>query len=77
MANLSSQALFEKERDHLVYEIAQSLEKVTANLAQLNRNLQDANALGQTMEQTAEVWRMFHQQIATPLSTDDPETMEE
>ncbi|KAJ1975591.1 hypothetical protein H4R34_004277 [Dimargaris verticillata] len=77
MANPTSQALFEKERDHLVYEIAQGLEKVTANLAQLNRNLQDANALGQTMEQTAEVWRTFHQHIATPLSADDSGTMEE
>ncbi|KAJ1929796.1 hypothetical protein IWQ60_000885 [Tieghemiomyces parasiticus] len=79
MSSAESQRLFERERDHLVYEISQNMNKLTTNLALLNRNLQEVNALGGTMEQTADVWRTFHQQIvdtALPTSMDGTEAEE-
>ncbi|KAJ1967387.1 hypothetical protein IWQ62_001893 [Dispira parvispora] len=80
MASKNTQTPFEKERDHLIYEVvqhtfvsryllftkqttAQGLDKVTNQLTLLNRNLQDATSLGQTMEHTANAWRTFHHQI--------------
>ncbi|KAJ1651984.1 Dolichyl-diphosphooligosaccharide-protein glycosyltransferase subunit dad1 [Dispira simplex] len=63
MALKNTQTPFEKERDHLIYEVVQGLEKVTSQLTLLNRNLQDATSLGQTMEYTANAWRTFHHQI--------------
>ncbi|KAJ1993558.1 hypothetical protein H4R33_000618 [Dimargaris cristalligena] len=70
MSSSGDSQAFERERNHLIYEIAQGLDRLTNNLSQLNRNLQDANSLGQSMEQTADVWRAFNQQIAQ--TSNDP-----
>lgn len=62
---MESRAPFEKERDTLLENVAQSLEQVITNMAHLNRNLETINTIGKDFDNVASLWREFHTAIVT------------
>lgn len=66
--------IFEKQRDALIGQVAQSLEQIIMNLNILNRNAESFIAVGKEFESMSTLWKMFHdvlsQEEPYPLTED-------
>lgn len=56
---------FETQRDHLVQEIASSMDSVVYNLETLNRTLNDSVQVGKEFENVGQLWSTFYNGIQT------------
>ncbi|KAI8054469.1 DASH complex subunit Dad1 [Syncephalis plumigaleata] len=62
---MESPGTFERERDNLINEIAQSMEEVIANMNLLNKNLENIVTLGRDFEHISELWASFRNSIVS------------
>ncbi|GAA5934805.1 Dad1p [Sporobolomyces koalae] len=58
---MSERSDFERERDRLVAEIAESLGKCVTSVNQLNRNIETVNSVGQGFDSVSNLWNQFSQ----------------
>ncbi|GAA5828932.1 hypothetical protein JCM3766R1_003870 [Sporobolomyces carnicolor] len=63
---MSERTEFERERDRLVAEIAESLGKCVSSVNQLNRNIESVNSVGQGFDSVANLWSKFSQVMYQP-----------
>ncbi|KAG5519413.1 hypothetical protein PMAC_002040 [Pneumocystis sp. 'macacae'] len=59
---MSGRLIFEKQREALISQVAQSMEQIITNLNILNRNMESfiAVAVGKEFESVSTLWKMFH-----------------
>ncbi|KAI9590835.1 DASH complex subunit Dad1-domain-containing protein [Syncephalis fuscata] len=62
---MDDQAIFERERDVLINEIAQSIENVVTNMNLLNQNLDNIVTLGRDFEHIATLWANFRNSVVS------------
>ncbi|GAA5964988.1 hypothetical protein JCM3765_004818 [Sporobolomyces pararoseus] len=66
---MSERTEFERERDRLVAEIAESLGKCVSSVNQLNRNIESVNTVGQGFDSVSNLWNQFSQVIYQPAGS--------
>lgn len=59
-SNTNGRLLFEKQRDVLIGQVAQSMEQIITNLNILNRNMESFITVGKEFESVSTLWKMFH-----------------
>ncbi|GAA6012915.1 hypothetical protein JCM11491_006224 [Sporobolomyces phaffii] len=66
---MSDRTEFERERDRLVAEIAESLGKCVSSVNQLNRNIESVNSVGQGFDSVSNLWNQFSQVMHQPAGS--------
>ncbi|KTW28831.1 hypothetical protein T552_01460 [Pneumocystis carinii B80] len=76
-SSVDSHLLFEKQRDALIGQVAQSMEQIITNLNILNRNMESFIAVGKEFESVSTLWKMFHDVLSQehyPMQEETQET---
>ncbi|GAA5905815.1 Dad1p [Sporobolomyces salmoneus] len=68
---MSERSDFERERDRLVAEIAESLAKAVTSVNQLNRNIESVNSVGQQFDSVSNLWTKFSQVMYQPVGSQE------
>ncbi|KAG4301010.1 hypothetical protein PCK1_002709 [Pneumocystis canis] len=66
--NTNGRLIFEKQREVLIGQVAQSMEQIITNLNILNRNMESFISVGKEFESVSTLWKIFHD----VLSREDP-----
>ncbi|EMR11164.1 hypothetical protein PNEG_00759 [Pneumocystis murina B123] len=76
-SSINSRSIFEKQRDVLIGQVAQSMEQIITNLNILNRNIESFITVGKEFESVSTLWKMFHDVLSKehyPMPEETQET---
>lgn len=72
-ATLQDTSYFEKQRDLLVQEIANSIDSVVFNMDILNKSLNESIQIGKEFEDIGKLWSRFYSGINKEQEVEEPE----